>query len=379
MVELALIAALMGLGAYVTNRKSAASSPTPSGQRVITLDEAISDSDRDAVIQAVLYATNPTVLDALGTQMTSKGLPCASYECSYRAWEMRGASGPPPQRPASCATVAEASPIGLNVPGVPPEVAAAACALLDSSLDTATCSAVLTALATETDPGKLAAFAQALAPTHPKSAGALAAKAQQILQGAAPAPAPASVSPGLVPSAVAAPAPATTAQASGIPDIGGGSGVPFAPMSDDIAAAAALSPSYEGGGNSQVEGSVAAVAAAAVAQAAQTIDPAQSSDTLAPATAPASAPAPATAPAQPAGFWYIQMRASDTPWPATIAKFGSGSKRSESLSELFNLNPHLHTFPGSGVIASFKPGDLVNVPGAWSDNLIKKGFKLKKG
>ena len=434
MVELALIAALMGLGAFVVSRKSS-TSPTPTGQRIITLDESISDSDRDAVIQAVLYTTDPTQLDTLASQMTAQGLPCASYECSYRAWELRNSSGPPPQRPASCGSTAEMAPSGLNVPGVPPEVAAQACGLLDPSLDVATCSAVLTALATETDPSKLAAFAAALGPTHPKAAGALLAKSQ-ILQGqmpVPPAPAPAQpaapgvggVCPGLdanlsatdcativnalapttidpsyvqtvaqsypastfplaaaalaaklaaLASAAARAPAAQTGQAGqdgGLTTIDVGNYrqptiSPNQPMEVALAAAAALSPKYEGS-TAHVEGSVAQVAqiaAAAVAQAGQV---------------PAAVGTPTSEQvASPSGFWQIQMRPQDTPWPATIAKIGSGGKSPEALSELYSMNPHLHSFPGSGVITGFKPGDMVNVPGAWKDALIRKGFKLLK-
>jgi len=421
MVELALIAALFGIGAYITTRKSSTSPTSGSGQRVITLDEAISDSDRDAVIQAVLYTVDPTALDTLSSQMTTAGLPCASYECSFRAWELRGASGPPPQRPTACATVAETSPTGLNVPGVPPEVAAQACALLDPSLDVASCSAVLTALATETDASKLLVFSAALAPTHPKAAGALAAKAQ-ILQGQVPQPGqpgqpgqpaalracpgldasitadqcaaivnallPTTIDPSYVqsvaaqfpaatyPLAAAAfaaklgsmqqssppPPPPTTAQSGQIyehPTISDRQ-----PMEPAIAAAAALSPKYEGSTahtEGTAAGAMAQAAAVAVAQAGQPVGTPSTEQ---------------VALGSPSGFWQIQMRVQDTPWPMTIAKIGSGGKSAEALSELYGMNPHLHSFPGSGVVASFKPGDMVNVPGAWKDALIRKGFKL---
>lgn len=456
MFELALLAALMGLGAYVVGRKPSTSPTASSGERVVTLDDSISDSDRDGVIHAILYVSDPAQLDALASQMTTKNLPCAAYELAFRAWELRGALGPPPPRPTSCGGAnAPAQTPALNVPGVPPEVAAQACALLDPSLDTATCSAVLTAFATEVDPNKLDAFAQSLAQTHPKAAGALAAKAQMLRGQAPPVPAPTgSACPGLdanltssqcaeIVSALspqtidpatvlnvaqkypAATYPLTSAafsaklallgamgeslpvgavkpQASvGVPGLQAPPSVPTAPahaggaaqagaaapaptftrpeiapsgvMEPGLAAAAAMSPNLTGPSpvitaEEAAEHVGAAVAPSALASAAA-------------AQAGALVGTPVTeqvGSGRPTGFWYITMRAGDTPWPAVIAKVGVGSKSPEAVGELFKLNPHLWTHPGSSVIASFKPGDEVNVPGTWKDNLIRKGFRLKK-
>jgi hypothetical protein len=440
MFELALLAAMMGVGAFVVARKPTTLPTPPGGQRVVELDDSISDADRDSVLHAILYVQNPLQLDALAATMNAKSLPCASYELSYRAWELRGASGPPPARPLNCAGGGVAGPTpALSVPGVPADVAAQACALLDTSLDTATCSAVLTALATENDPSKLDAFAQSLAQTHPKAAGALAAKAQalrgqgplaQAVQAAAASQAAQAASAASAASAVGAcpgldenitaaqcaeivstlaPAmidstvvaqiaqkyPASTyplaAQAfaaklallgqTAAPTEQSGAlvGAPVymkpeipdrQPMEPAIAAAAALSPQYEGA-TAHTEGAPAALAETAAAQAAGAVGVpvAQAGDAT-------SAQPPGNA-GRPAGYWHLVVRPQDTPWPGVVTKIGTGSKNPEALGELYKLNPHLWTHPGSGVVASLKPGDEVNVPGAWKDNLIRKGFKLR--
>jgi hypothetical protein len=59
-----------------------------------------------------------------------------------------------------------------------------------------------------------------------------------------------------------------------------------------------------------------------------------------------------------------------------MAKIGSNAQ-SGALSQLYAINPHLHV-GATGTIESFKVGDHVNVPGTWTDALIKRGFKVAK-
>jgi len=69
---------------------------------------------------------------------------------------------------------------------------------------------------------------------------------------------------------------------------------------------------------------------------------------------------------------YVVIRPSDRAWPATLAKIGSGNKR--SFDQLVALNPHLVS--SSGAWPQLYPGDEVNVPSDWVGNLTKKGFEV---
>jgi hypothetical protein len=173
----------------------------------------------------------------------------------------------------------------------------------------------------------------------------------------------------------------------------------YAPMEPAIAVAASLSPKLEGttfhaegNGNGYspplteegLNGNVTAgLAEAAVAQAADVIAPGAAAPVQGgpPSGAVGFPGASKSGRQRPRGHWFVAIRGGsspDTQWPMTVAKLGSGRKDPAALAQLQEMNPHLWTTPSSGVIAEFRPGDEVNVPGAWSDNLIKRGFKLKK-
>ncbi len=406
---------------------SAALPPTtPGGQRLVTLDANLPETLLQATINAVLYEKNPTALDALAASMNQGGFRCAGYELSYRAWELRGASGPPPVRPTTCGDSKQAP--GVNIPGVTEEIAAEACRMIDPTMDGATCAGVLTALGTEADPANLETFAASLDQTHPRAAAALRQKAALLRGGYVqptnatedpsqpPAqqpiedpglqtnpvqqnpvqqfpgitvqppqpivhPLPLQVAPHLAQAATQAVHDAHLAHAGAVPSLVAEGAVPgaapftateasYAPMEPAIAVAASLSPKLEGTTH-HVEGSGnGLLAQEAVAQAAATAATAQG--------VPIVAQTARGARERPRGHWFLYIRAGDTPWPMTVAKLGALKKDPAALAELHTMNPHLWTAPGSGVIASFQPGDEVNIPGAWADALIKKGFKVKK-
>jgi hypothetical protein len=69
---------------------------------------------------------------------------------------------------------------------------------------------------------------------------------------------------------------------------------------------------------------------------------------------------------------YVVIRPSDRAWPQTISKIGSGNKR--SFDHLVALNPHLVST--SGAWPQLYPGDEVNVPSNWAENLTRKGFEV---
>jgi len=453
MAPIFYLATLLGLGAFVAHKightqtqapGASALPPTPpQGQRLVTLDATLPDADLQATIHAVLYEKDPVRLDALAGVMQQRGFRCAGFELQYRAWELRGASGPPPARPTSCGESKQAP--GVNIPGVTEEIAAEACRLIDPTLDGSTCAAVLTALGTDPDPANLETFAGSLDPTHPRAAAALRQKAA-ILRGVTAPPAappyiqeadpppqapplatdPAQQTPPIMvqqapPPIVQQPplhlaptaqppqpiqhlAPTGTQAAHYAPPLAhaggavpnvvaeGAPGVPFtaaeaayAPMEPEIAQAASLSPKLEGTvHHSEGSGNPPSLAQAAVAQAAGTLDASHAAAAAPQGGSPSGAAGfpvvaqTARGAERPRGHWFLHIRAGDTPWPMTVAKLGAMKKDPAALAELFAMNPHLWTAPGSGVIASFQPGDEVNIPGAWSNALITKGFKVKR-
>jgi hypothetical protein len=141
-------------------------------------------------------------------------------------------------------------------------------------------------------------------------------------------------------------------------------------VDDAIAQAAALSPRID-------QGSAAYTSVNAYPAVAAASTSAMAGDPSVFQTGAGGAPSPSalTQPGRPRGHWFVEMRARDNVWPAQLAKFGSGNK--QSASQLFVMNPHLVN-PASQVIEAFKVGDQVNVPGLWSDALIRRGFKVRK-
>jgi hypothetical protein len=393
--------------------------PRGKTSRTIVLDKNLPDPLAEQVIQAILYVPNPVTLDGMAQQLESGGYPCAGYELRRRAWELGGSRGPSPTRPKSCAGAA--SPAGPAAAAVaPPEgmtqsQAAAACQSIDPTLDAVTCTAVLNALTTSQSSSDLTAFADSIRAAHPRAAALLITKAQAIAAGqpdpfASPAegaPAPASppvplgnpcggLDGNLTPeqcaqiqAALSAPdasmaqvlvgqfpgstyplANGTLATKVVLAQMGAGASVPAPPPSAAQAGAAGPPMIVDSAPPNAVPFTQGEVNQ-------PTIDAAisQAADLSPPVGEVSSSPA-AYVPIRPRGYWHVAIRATDKVWPASLAKMGS-SAQSGALAQLTQMNPHLSA--GSPpVLESFHAGDEVNVPGAWTDNLIKRGFKVRK-
>lgn len=352
------VAALTGLslgGMYLFKPK-APPPPAPNGRRELWLDEGIGEGDFNAVTQAILYGVDPAALGHLAADLAARGLPCAGHEVAVRAWELAGGtrSGMPrPVRTGPCGAPSPAAVASGAAPApVPPEIAAQACAMIDPGLDPATGGAVVTALASEPDPGKLDAFAGTLDGTHPRAAAFLRAKARVLRGELTPAAHAGAGHLDVTASPTAAPATFPTIS----PDVAADPAVQAAACEAvaDIEGVRARADDLEGGDDAS------SVAEQAVAQAAGVVG------------APA---AQAGQTARPTGHWFVAVRSKDTPHPATLAKIGSSARGPGPLAELAALNPHLVQ---SGALRSFRPGDEVNVPGTWMENLVRKGFKVRR-
>lgn len=410
MVPLLWVGLGVGSAAAVAIGHVAARRSRASRSRVLVLDTALPDAAKQQVIQAVCTERDPTTLGRLADALAAQGYACAPYELRLRAWELaQGPRSAKPARPASCA-----APAPPSAAAPPPGAAAPSpCADLDPTLDPATCAAVANALALDVAPSDLEGFAATLQATHPRAALALYAKAQALRGGAAPAAPP-----------PPAPPPGPTAAAAGTPspcaDLDPGMdradcdalAALLAPGVDPTALAAGLSallarlPVDRFPRAHALLGARLAIAQLGVAEpspAAQagaagpplivdqapptavpflqgelnppTIDGAiRAASDLTQQIGEAPAPSAAYATPRPVGHWYVDIRPTDKVWPASLAKMGSRSQ-SGALGQLFAMNPHLHV-GGQPVIETFRPGDRVNVPGPWREELIRKGFRV---
>lgn len=164
--------------------------------RVIELETTLPAAEVDQVIHAIRSAIPQTAtqLDVIAASYRERDLPLTAYELALRAWEVRGAQGMPPEKPYA------GTPLPLGAPGShapmhtdgPPPVGC-----LDAAADPAMCTAVTSALLTETNADKLHAFAETLRSKYPEASDALDAKARllgwvgplpQKMNGAPPAP-----------------------------------------------------------------------------------------------------------------------------------------------------------------------------------------------
>jgi hypothetical protein len=229
------------------------------GEAAFDLDAALPAPEAHHVIDTIRRSTVVDIarLDAMARDYAQRGLPFTAQTIAYRSWELRGRPGSPPT--VTLATAPQGGPPQAGAPqagppgaaprptngvptngapapgtngvhthnGVPHANGAPAAGpppnCYDAQVDTATCMAVTSALATETNADKLHAFAESLRTRFPQAAAALDARAG-LLGGAASqvrtappsqASAPAShagppAGAMATPAPQAAPAPATT-------------------------------------------------------------------------------------------------------------------------------------------------------------------------
>lgn len=419
---------------------AAALIPRGKKERVVVLDKTLPDADAQLVLQAIIYNHDPAALTTMAAHYAGLGYACTAFELTLRAWELSKKKGPKPVRPASCAgssaTPSTATP-AAGPPGMSPQDVASACASIDPTMDAVTCTAVLNALETSTSVNDLTSFAESIRTAHPRAAALLVIKANALASGQ---PNPFAAIPG-APSPGGPPAPAAAPGASpaGSPTQSGPSAACpglDASLSPDqcTEVTAALASNYDAqmlqiialkypaaqyplasaalgtkiallqlggpapapaptGGAEITQGTQAGAAGppmivdgpapAGMAPFLQgelnppTIDPAIAEvAALTPQIGQISAMPAAYAPLRPRGHWFVEIRPQDRVWPASLAKMGSGAQ-SGALPQLYAMNPHLQV-GATGVVESFKVGDLVNIPGTWTDALIKRGFKVAK-
>jgi hypothetical protein len=182
-VALLALAALAGVAAVAASSKKGASAPS-SG--TYTLDANLPPSTLQQVLGAIANTKDPSALLLFATQMDAAGFPLAANALRMRA--------------------------AMLTPGAPlPDPNG-----LDGNMDPTTKAAVLQALATESDPGKLMTFAGTIQLQYPIAAGLLVAKAQALgggTPGQAAQPGIPVANPVAAPTAVPTAAPALPAAA----------------------------------------------------------------------------------------------------------------------------------------------------------------------
>ena len=229
---------LGGIVAAIAAVASKKSTPTSAN---VELDASLPSATTAQVLGALANEKDPAKLLALAQQMTSQGNPLAAAALRARAAQLQGQ--PPP-------------PVVIPPPGVisPPP---ASVPQLDASIDPSTAAAVLQALATETDPNKLAQFAASIQFTFPVAAALLMSKATSLgfnpnappAPGPAPAPPPAVFVPPPPPPppapapvvVVQPPAPAPAPAPAPVPPAPAGTIVTFTPA--ELAQGTSLHPS----------------------------------------------------------------------------------------------------------------------------------------
>lgn len=172
-----------------------APAPSPSGGQVNPVDpNQLPDPPRTQVLAALTTGTDPGALLQLAAQMDAQGYSYAAAALRMKATVLQSMPHPAP------APVPSPSP--MPPPGVLPGPAPSPAPqpspspspspfALDPGMPPQMQSAVLGALTTETDPVKLAAFAQAIQAQYPIAAGLLMTKALALRGGPVPpGPAP---------------------------------------------------------------------------------------------------------------------------------------------------------------------------------------------
>jgi hypothetical protein len=149
---------IAGIGAVAALALSGKKKGAPTSG-TYTLDANLSPADTQQVLGAIANSKDPAELNQYATEMDAKGHPLAANALRMRA--------------------------AMLTPGAPLPDAQG----LDGNMDPATKTAVLHALATETDPNKLMTFAGTIQLQYPIAAGLLVAKAN-ALGGGTPAQAP---------------------------------------------------------------------------------------------------------------------------------------------------------------------------------------------
>ena len=141
----------------------------PQNQIVIDLDAHLPKEEAFRVVETIRTATPQDAgkLDAMAASFYQRGFQLTSYALRDRSWNIRGRQGPQPQL----------TDVPQQRPAPMPRTASPC---LDAAAEPHTCSAVMGALATETNAEKLHAFAESLRGKFPGAAGALDAKAKEL-------------------------------------------------------------------------------------------------------------------------------------------------------------------------------------------------------
>jgi hypothetical protein len=187
-----LLGGVIAAIAAVASKKSSASSGN------YELDPSMPAALQSQVLGALANEKDPNRLMALSQQMAAQGYPLAATALATGAAQLNVA--PQPAQPGR----------QMPPPGVIPQPSPTV-PTLDMSIDPQTAAAVLQALATETDPQKLAQFSASLQGKFPIAAALLQAKATAlgfipgVQPSAPPAPAPSVYVPPYVPPPPAPP------------------------------------------------------------------------------------------------------------------------------------------------------------------------------
>jgi hypothetical protein len=157
------------LGAAAVGLFIASQQKEPQNQIVIDLDAHLPKEEALRVVESIRTATAADAgkLDAMAASFYQRGFQLTSFALRNRAWDARGRQGQRPQ-------LTDAPP-----PRSSPQTRTAS-PCLDAAAEPHTCSAVMGALATETNGEKLHAFAESLRSKFPAAAGALDAKAREL-------------------------------------------------------------------------------------------------------------------------------------------------------------------------------------------------------
>lgn len=374
-------AAAVGLVAASASAKGKQGGDGRGEGRTYTLDSSLPAQLRQQVLAALATEKDPTRLVTFAAQCADAGYPLSAAALTQRAVELGGALSLPAPPQAAPSARAQPQP-GPTSPGTPvpgPAQPAAPTSALDASMPPAMQVAVLGALTTEQDAGKLQAFAQEIQLQYPIAAGLLMAKAyamrpvQQPQPAAAPVPAPASPAPAQPP-----PTPQQAAPAN-----------PFTldatlPPAMQSAVLGALTTEQDANKlqafAQEIQAQYPIAAGLLMAKANAMRIPQQPAPQPTPAVNVAPAPAPAATPqatpaglpigdastrtgrnaARPTGYPFIHLRGEST-YPAKIAKQATGSEG--NYSQLTHINPQ---FAKDGVHwINIQTGDALNIPWEW--------------
>ncbi len=209
-----LLGGVIAAIAAVASKKSSASGGH------YELDPSMPAALQSQVLGALANEQDPNKLMALSQQMAAQGYPLAATALATRAAQLNVAPHPaqPGRQMPPPGVIAQPSP---TIP------------TLDQSIDPQTAAAVLQALATETDPQKLAQFSASLQGKFPIAAALLQAKATALgfIPGVQPSPAPVPMQPAVYvpPPPAPPPAPAPHPSPAVVPPAPPGTLVTFTP------------------------------------------------------------------------------------------------------------------------------------------------------